>query len=747
MPRSRPEPVILFRLALATGLAFVLLHAGHAWLRVRGRELAPATALGGLFRDALVVRGRGPLRPSGQVVVVAIDERAVEAEGAWPWGRARLARLVDRLADAGASAIAVDVVWSEEDESGRRLARVAALARAAREVSPEAAAGALDAVWAAAAGPDPGLTGAVDPTERLAESLRRAGHVVLGFRMVADRAVAPLAQGARVERLAPWALGADDGDSLADPVRFPGVVTPVGPLLGSARGAGFVTLRADADGTLRAYPAVAAAGGQRFPSLGTALLVASGHEGAAAAALRAADGLGQVPLAWLGPAEAFPAVSAADVLRGRLAPDALRGKVVVVGATAPGAGERFVTPFEDGAPEVLAHATFVENALAGEAPRRPGAALAMELLLMVAAALVLARLFAHGTVSASLAATLAIGAGWIGLAALALRGWGVVLEPGLPVAQVVGVSVVATTWRVVRAERARRRAREAFGRFLAPAVVDEVLAEEGALRPGGHGAELTVLFADLRGFTHLSEQLAPDALLEVLNAWLAPMTDVIVEGHEGTLDKYMGDAVMAFWGAPRPQPDHALRACRAALAMVARLEPLQAAWRARGLPALEVGIGVNTGPVSVGLVGRQDRFFNYTVLGDAVNLASRLEGANREYGTHVLVGAATRQAAGEAVVARALDRVRVKGRREPVVLHELLALAPATELAAVAAAYEAGLAAYWARRFDEAAEAFAEADRLRGGDPPSRVFLARCEALRRAPPPPGWDGVFELPGK
>jgi adenylate cyclase len=318
----------------------------------------------------------------------------------------------------------------------------------------------------------------------------------------------------------------------------------------------------------------------------------------------------------------------------------------------------------------------------------------------------------------------------------------------MPIAQILGMFVAATTWRFAAEEREKRRARETFGRFLAPAVVDDVLASGGAVRLGGDKRVLTVLFADVRGFTSIAEKLDPRALLELLNEYLTPMTEIIVSGHQGTLDKYIGDAIMAFWGAPQEQADHALRACRAALAMVERLDALRARWREEGRPEVDVGIGINTGPMSVGFVGSQDRFYNYTVLGDAVNLASRLEGANKEYGTRILLGAETRAAAGGAVVARALDVVRVKGKREPIRIHELLALAPAPPaLAAFVERFEQGLSAYEARRWDEAIARFGEADALRGGDPASRAYVERCEAMRRAPPGPAWDGVFQMRSK
>jgi adenylate cyclase len=460
------------------------------------------------------------------------------------------------------------------------------------------------------------------------------------------------------------------------------------------------------------------------------------------------DARGLAGLAWHGPSSAFPSVSAADVLGSRVAPERLRGKVVLVGPTAPGTWDQRVTPFDEAAPGVLVHATFVENALRGELLDRSPAVLLAELALMVALAAGLAALFARVPPAAALPALLAVAAAWAGAAAWALEARRVALAVGLPVAQALAVFLAVTTSRVLREEREKRRARETFGRFLAPAVVEEVLSREGGLAPGGESRDLTVLFADVRGFTSLSERLDPAALLALLNEVLAPMTEVVVAGHEGTLDKYMGDALMAFWGAPRRQPDHPLRACRAALALAARLAALREGLRARGLPEIDVGIGINTGPMSVGFVGSQDRFYNYTVLGDAVNLASRLEGANREYGTRILLGPETHARVRDEVVARELDLVRVKGRREPVAVHELLGLAPAAAgEAAFLEAWARGRAAFRARRWDEAEARFREADALRGGDPPSRLHLARCEALRRAPPGPAWDGVHELAGK
>jgi adenylate cyclase len=769
-----------FRLALATGLAFTGLHLLSGALLGRGLELPVVARVEHAAQDWALTSLRGPRKPSGRVVIVAIDERSVREEGLWPWSRAKMARLVDRLAEGGVAAAGFDVAWSEEDELGRRMAKVASLVRAARGEAPGGGlARRLDEAWAAAQGPRPEAAADVDPTELLADAIERARNVTLGFMLLSARDAPAGPALDAVERLRFFATEpvhvraggrlVPAGEGVRPLGRFAGAVPPVEDLLAAAGSGGFLTVPPDPDGVIRRYRAVASAGGRTFPSLGIALLaraqgkdgvpapvVPIGAEGAPESLLQVkvggllvdVDELGRAPLGYTGRWRDFPAWSATDVLNGRVPREEMRGRIALVGTTAAGTWDQRVTPFDDAAPGVVAHATFVENVLHGELLERSGAVLAVEVLLMAALAVVLALAFSRASSLAAAPTLLAAVGAWGAAVLLALRHRNVVLALGMPLAQMLGMFLVATTWRFAAEEREKRRARETFGRFLAPAVVDDVLARGGAVRLGGDKRVLTVLFADVRGFTGIAEKLDPRVLLELLNEYLTPMTEVIVSGHQGTLDKYIGDAIMAFWGAPQEQPDHALRACRAALAMVERLDALRARWREKGLPDVDVGIGVNTGPMSVGFVGSQDRFYNYTVLGDAVNLASRLEGANKEYGTRILLGAATREAAGGAVVARELDLVRVKGKREPVQVFELLALAPAPPaLAALAEAFGRGLSAYRAQRWDEAIAAFREADRLRGGDPASRVWAERCEAMRRAPPGPEWDGVFEMKTK
>jgi adenylate cyclase len=772
--------VTAFRLALAVGLSFTGLHLLNGVFLGRGLELPVVARVEHAAQDYALTRLRGQRSTSGRVVIVGIDEQSVEAEGLWPWSRAKMARLVDRLAEGGVAAVGFDVIWSERDELGRRMAKVASLVRSAREGVDAEAARRLEDVWIAARGVEAEGAVDVDPTEQLADAIERARNVTVGFMFLGAEEAAGRAQADRIAKLrffetAPLHVVAGGGIASAGAgarisSRFPGVVPPVDEVLAVADSGGFFTVLPDPDGIIRRYPTVGGAGDATFPALGVALLarlaggggiaapvVPVGAEGAPETLQQVrigdrfaldVDDLGRVPLNYYGPYRAFPSWSATDVLHGRIPPGEMRGKIAIVGATAAGTWDQRVTPFDDVAPGVIIHATFLENALRGDLLDRTAPVLVAEVLLMLGLAVGLAWLFARVSSLAALPALLLSAGLWGTVAVVALRRANVVLALGMPLVQMLSMFVVATSYRFFSEEREKRRARETFGRFLAPAIVDQVLAKEGSLRLGGDKRVLTVLFSDIRGFTSISEKLDPRVLLELLNEYLTPMTDIIVSENQGTLDKYIGDAIMAFWGAPQEQPDHALRACRAALAMVERLGALRAGWRERGLPDVDVGVGINTGAMSVGFVGSQDRFYNYTVLGDAVNLASRLEGANKEYGTRVILGAATYQEVRDLVVVRELDLVRVKGKREPVHVYELLALAPGTpELAAFVERFRLGLTAYAAQRWDEAIARFREADGLRGGDPTSRRYVERCEAMRREPPGPEWDGVFEMKTK
>jgi adenylate cyclase len=279
-----------------------------------------------------------------------------------------------------------------------------------------------------------------------------------------------------------------------------------------------------------------------------------------------------------------------------------------------------------------------------------------------------------------------------------------------------------------------------------PALISQMLNSPEGLRLGGEEKELTALFADIRGFTTLSENLTPAQLVELLNEYLTEMTEVIFKNW-GTLDKYIGDAIMAFWGAPYPQTDHAFRACRTGLDMLSALQRLQAGWQLRGVPRIDVGVGINSGPMLVGNMGSKGRK-NYTIMGDSVNLASRLEGINRQFGTHIVISEDTFQQVKDQVVARELDLIQVKGKTQPVKVYELLALAADAHLHNdLVTRFEKGLAAYRSGEWLPAIEIFQELLVDYPQDGPGQVFIERCLNLLARPPEGPWDGVFVMKTK
>jgi len=287
--------------------------------------------------------------------------------------------------------------------------------------------------------------------------------------------------------------------------------------------------------------------------------------------------------------------------------------------------------------------------------------------------------------------------------------------------------------------RKKREIRRAFNQYLHPTVIEELVKNPERLRLGGEKREISIFFSDLQGFTTIAEKLDPEALTALLNDYLTAMTDIILDAG-GTIDKYEGDAIIAFWNAPLTQPDHALRAVRAALACQERLAELRPAFRARVGHDLHMRIGINTGTAVVGNLGSARRF-DYTMLGDAVNLAARLEGVNKEFATYTLISAATRAALADSIALREISRVAVVGRREAVQIFEPL-LAGSHDEAGLEL-FARGLSCYYAGDFSAAAGNFAQ---CAAGDPTAALYAERCRGLAEAPPPE-WTGVWQLQGK
>jgi adenylate cyclase len=541
------------------------------------------------------------------------------------------------------------------------------------------------------------------------------------------------------------------------PYRFADAIVPLPALTAAGASTGHVQAAPDADGTLRRLPLVVAVRGAPVPALSLQAAAAFLRRPRAFDALEPRSVLfagRQIPTddhvqtrvnyagppshrpALLGP-PTVPGVSYLDVLNGGFDQSVVADKVVVVGVTAVGFADDFWVPTSRAGvkmPGAEIHAQAAEMLLQGSFLTDQGA-LSTVLTILALSLLTGAVLARWQPVLAGLTALgcfflyvlLAIFYGLSSEQQVQQSTTFTILNDAYAGAAMLGTTLAVLLYRIVFEQAEQRATRSAMGKYLSPSVLEEVMKDPAGLHLGGQRREMTVLFSDIRGFTTLSEQIDPERLVLFLNGYLTAMTDIVF-AQEGVLDKYRGDGIMAFWGAPRDQPDHALRACRAAYAMVQRLRGLQEEWSAQGLPRLSIGVGINSGVMTVGNVGSKQRF-DYTAVGDAVNLAARLEEANKEYRTPIIVGEQTRRLVAGEFATRSLDLVALRGREAPTAIHELLGPlveAPRLLQAGYLAAWEEAIAAFRAGHFSRAREGFARCLEARPDDVPAQLYLERC---------------------
>jgi adenylate cyclase len=437
----------------------------------------------------------------------------------------------------------------------------------------------------------------------------------------------------------------------------------------------------------------------------------------------------------------FRYVSAADVMTGRAQADLLNGTVVLIGTTAPGLVDLRATPVNPEYPGVEIHANLIKSILDNRFKSRPYWAFVAEAgeILLVGLALSFA-LAALSPLRASLLGTAALVAA-VGFNYYMYSEQDLILNLAMLNIVILLVFVLNMIWGYFFEVRRGKAVASLFGEYVAPELVAEMVEDPDQYNMEGESRELTVMFVDVRGFTTISEGLTPKALREYINLYLTAMSEDIRSAHQGTLDKYIGDAVMAFWGAPVAFDDHASRGVATSLLMQASAKRLNADFLTRGWPELKIGIGLNTGMMHVGDMGSNIRRA-YTVMGDAVNLGSRLEGITKVYGVGIAVGESTRAAAPEFTY-RELDLVRVKGKNEPVAIFEPIALAQDTDAATKAevARWHEALAAVRAQRWDEASAILAELQALSPERGLYHLYVERIAYFREHPPGEGWDGV------
>jgi adenylate cyclase len=749
----------LVGLGIATAMA--LLH----WAtdgRQAGARTGPVAAVLRIFSalegraSDLQVWARGVRRPHPDVVVAAVDERSVQRYGRWPWSRELLARAVYRLHESGPAAIGLDITFTDEDRGsdGAVMGEVAeALGRAIGGM-PESSRLQLSPVLATLRAR---ASGAGDAA--LARALGEAPEVVQGVSAygtgeakdyLEQREVAATLLRPRMLTRFPAPSGRSFFEvplerSIAE--RFVSAQVPLPRLLPPEQPLGHFNVLRDDDGVVRFTPPFvqlesppgllaslelqtsATALGATVepvwdPELGQLVAARLRRDGQAIRTVPLSLKRPRARIDYPGPAEVFRTVSLADVVDRKLPEDALRGKVVLVGVTLVGQYDQVVTPFRNLEAGIYAHAAMLSSVLSGRFLQRGTGAVLAELVFLLGVGLLLGLVLPRASPWLKVAVPLGLAAGWMLVVQLALRK-GVVLASALPLANVFLTAFGVVFVGYLSTDREKSRLRRTFRYYVAESVMTEMLDHPELLRLGGEKRDCTVLFSDIRGFTAISETMAPEALVKFINGYLSPMTRIVFE-EGGTLDKYIGDALMAFWGAPVPQEDHALRACRTALRFLEALEQLRPRWRAEGLPDIEIGVGINTGPMVVGNMG-SDLRFDYTVMGDAVNMASRLEGANKLFHTSIMVSEDTWKRVATVATGRRLGSLRLRGRSEPVRVWELLALRPPTaEERAMIGQFEAAVDALAARRVPDAEAGFQAVLANRPEDRVARRYLSEA---------------------
>lgn len=700
-------------------------------------------------------------QPSPAVVLALIDEKSLGTEGRWPWPRSKLAALVTTLSQYGVRVIGMDIGFLEPELNPHTAflqdfhQQVAALGLG----SPQ-----LNQVLQQS-------QERIDNDRALAQAIKTSSApVVLGYFF--HQNAADLGQRLDASALEqqfqhisgskyPFVIYATPASRDVPLIQAYAPESNIGILTEAAAASGFFSLRSDQDGAVRWMPLIMQSREELYPPLSLLcawhylrkprLVVHIGEYGAEGIQmgerLLPTDATGRLLINYLGPPKTFPHLSISDILSQQLPLEALRDKIVLIGATATGTYDARSTPMSTVYPGVEIHATVIDNILSHDFLSRSQWARWYDLcaLLLLGAVLgsILPRLGAlRGLVVAlCLCGLHVLAARWL---LLEYRVWVSTIYPLLS----LGTTYLAlTVYAYVTTERERQHIKDAFAHYVPPRVVNELLRHPELLRLGGEERVLSVLFSDVESFTTIAESMSPTQLVLLLNEYLSAMTDIVLQ-HNGIIDKYEGDAIMAEFGAPVMLANHADMAVKTALLMQKRLAALRQDWSRRGLPLLRCRVGINTGAMVVGNMGSQ-QVFDYTVMGDAVNLASRLESANKLYHTYVMISEFTYEALSSGLFhTRLLDVIQVKGKSKAVKVFEVYG--EASEVIPDQAYYQAyhqGFTAYLGQDFTAALQHFQRACSLRPDDVAAPMMLERIHALDIATLPADWDGALVLTSK
>jgi len=700
---------------------------------------------------------RGPEKPSNAVVMAVIDEKSLDKEGRWPWPRSKIADLIDKLNKDGAKVIGFDIGFLEPDEnSNLKLIDQFENQIDRLKIKNNKL---LDFLKKGKAKADNDLA--------LAKAIKNSSAaVVLGYFFHTSKAglgydISPQELNRRLSQIDsskyPLIIYEDQKPKYSPFLSAYAPETNLEILTKATDASGYFNTIPDRDGVLRWAPLIIQCGQNIFPPLAVQCVwqyldkpqlmvkvVLYGVEGIQMGKrFIPTDEYGRILINYLGPPKTFPNISITDILHDKFQKGTFKDKIVLVGATAEGIYDLRNTPFSPVHPGMEVHANIIDNILTGDYLKIPKKANVYNLISIILIGsligLVVPRLDAlkSAIFAVIIFSGFILGVCWLFIHS---RVW---LNMVYPLLALLIVYISITIYRYFTEEKQRKEIKSAFSRYAPSNVVNEISHKPEQLKLGGEEREISVLFCDLVGFTGYSEIYKPNEMIQILSEYFNEMTEQVF-AFEGLLKEYVGDELMAIFGAPLEQKDHAHRACMAALAMRNRRQTMQPIWESMGRPILGARTGVNSGTMMVGNVGSKYRF-SYGALGDDVNLGSRLEGINKIYGTQILIGENTAKQVEGSFLLREVDFVRVKGKEKPVRIYELLGLLDTKLPEKTQSAYNyyaEGLEAYRSRRWSDAIELFEKGQKLYQGDKTFEVMMLRTRLNQKDPPQPDWDGAF-----
>lgn len=717
---------------------------------------------------------RGHKKPNSKVGILAIDEKSIEQFGRWPFSRKYYAQTIKNLKQLGVKWIGFDAVFAEPEKALLKDIEQDFLALA--ELSEDQLKNALSTTL----GKIQSFKNIAKGDRELVAGLQEITNITLGYfyfdteeeAMLSSREAQAFDGLDLMKKDAIRNIELPQGstiDNYSENLKAHGIVSNMKPATESVESFGFFNTSPDQDGVVRWLNLIKIMKNSLMPSLAlntaaSALdrevnvefnkngvsaikLVKSSPEQDSISIPIDLKGEGAALINYRGPGKTFLHFSFADAYNNsfsKMERQQLQDSILFVGMTAIGINDQRSTPFDPAFDGVEIHATMTDNIISQDFMQRPKDIFKIELLVLFLIGLTFSPIIIYLKASLAGLAGLLFSICYYYFDKLYWFDNGIWAYIGMPYIQMFSLYIGITLYKYIIEEREKRRVKGAFAHYLSQEVIEQVLSSPESLKLGGEKKEITVLFSDVRGFTTISEGLSPEHLCEFMNEYFTPMTKIILN-NQGVLDKYIGDAIMAFWGAPIPITNHPVVAANAALEMLEGIKILQESFKKRGFPECNIGIGLNTGPMSVGNMGSDERFC-YTVMGDSVNLGSRLEGLTKEYGVKIIASEYTcKHLQGGNFKIRDLDDIRVKGKQECLKIFEVMLPSNFTsegQLDELIGLFEEGRKAYREQEWGKAKGLFSKCLLIHPNEQPAKIYLSRLESYQHKQFIQDWDGVY-----